>query len=224
MLARLVRGPPTASMASLHTRQKRSWRVNDWTWGRLDASRVLCQTVLQPDRVHRYLQTCPVRLEDESVDLLRLEYPIQVAPAFRRFRIQILSAENDLQRPAAADQARAVRALEKNIDRIPNETLRRRARHVVSENSRVMQAVQALMTEDLAAFGRPADQPDLDLRRRLDLAMAGLDDTHRLVFVMHDMEGYTHREIAMLMQKTESYSKSQLSRAHQRLRALHDVH
>ena len=35
---------------------KRSWRVNDWTWGRLDASRVLCQTVLQPDRVHRYLR------------------------------------------------------------------------------------------------------------------------------------------------------------------------
>lgn len=34
---------------------KRSWRINDWTWGRLDASRVLCQMVLQPDRVHRYL-------------------------------------------------------------------------------------------------------------------------------------------------------------------------
>lgn len=32
---------------------KRSWRVNDWTWGRLDAASVLARTVLQPDRVRR---------------------------------------------------------------------------------------------------------------------------------------------------------------------------
>ncbi len=43
--------------------------------------------------------------------------------------------------------------LEKNIHCIPTETLRRRARHVVSENSRVMRAVQALMEGDLGAFG-----------------------------------------------------------------------
>ncbi len=43
--------------------------------------------------------------------------------------------------------------LERNIHRIPTETLRRRARHVVSENGRVMQAVQALMGGDLEAFG-----------------------------------------------------------------------
>lgn len=35
---------------------KRSWRINDWTWGRLDTARVLCQTVLDADRVRRYLQ------------------------------------------------------------------------------------------------------------------------------------------------------------------------
>ena len=32
---------------------KRSWRANDWTWGRLDAATVLCRTVLQPQRVRR---------------------------------------------------------------------------------------------------------------------------------------------------------------------------
>ena len=32
---------------------KRSWRVNDWTWGRLDAATILCRTVLQPARVRR---------------------------------------------------------------------------------------------------------------------------------------------------------------------------
>ncbi len=32
---------------------KRSWRMNDWVWGRLDAATLLCQVVLQPDRMRR---------------------------------------------------------------------------------------------------------------------------------------------------------------------------
>lgn len=32
---------------------KRSWRMNDWTWGRLDAVTMLCQTVLDPRRLRR---------------------------------------------------------------------------------------------------------------------------------------------------------------------------
>ena len=36
----------------------------------------------------------------------------------------------------------------------------------------------------------------------------GLDDNHRLVFVMHDMEGYTHREIADAMGKSIRKFKS----------------
>ena len=35
---------------------------------------------------------------------------------------------------------------------------------------------------------------------------------------LHDVEGYTHEEIAGMMGKTASFSKSQLARAHQRLR------
>jgi len=37
---------------------------------------------------------------------------------------------------------------------------------------------------------------------------------------LHDVEGYTHEEIAALMEKTVSFSKSQLARAHARLRKL----
>jgi RNA polymerase sigma-70 factor (ECF subfamily) len=37
---------------------------------------------------------------------------------------------------------------------------------------------------------------------------------------LHDVEGFTHKEIAALMGKTESFSKSQLSRAYQRLRPM----
>jgi RNA polymerase sigma-70 factor (ECF subfamily) len=58
------------------------------------------------------------------------------------------------------------------------------------------------------------------------------DDTHdamallqrlppraRLVLVLHELEGYTHKELAELFGQTESYSKSILSRS---LRRLHD--
>jgi RNA polymerase sigma-70 factor (ECF subfamily) len=35
---------------------------------------------------------------------------------------------------------------------------------------------------------------------------------------LHDVEGYTHEEVGEMMGKTASFSKSQLSRAHKRLR------
>lgn len=54
----------------------------------------------------------------------------------------------------------------------------------------------------------------------LDSAMASLPDVGRAVVWLHDVEGFTHREIAEMMGKTESFSKSQLSRAYQRLRPL----
>ncbi|HZX23135.1 MAG TPA: RNA polymerase sigma factor [Woeseiaceae bacterium] len=60
------------------------------------------------------------------------------------------------------------------------------------------------------------------LRMDLEAALASLPAESRVVVWLHDVEGYTHREIGMAMQKTESYSKSQLSRAHRRLRGLLD--
>jgi RNA polymerase sigma-70 factor (ECF subfamily) len=54
----------------------------------------------------------------------------------------------------------------------------------------------------------------------LDAALATLPAVSRVVIWLHDVEGFTHREIAALMGKTESFSKSQLSRAYQRLRPM----
>ncbi|MDH5621095.1 MAG: sigma-70 family RNA polymerase sigma factor [Gammaproteobacteria bacterium] len=54
----------------------------------------------------------------------------------------------------------------------------------------------------------------------LDAALANLPDVSRAVIWLHDVEGFTHKEIADLMGKTESFSKSQLSRAYQRLRPM----
>ncbi len=54
----------------------------------------------------------------------------------------------------------------------------------------------------------------------LDAALASLPDVSRAVVWLHDVEGFTHKEIAEVMGKTESFSKSQLSRAYQRLKPL----
>ena len=54
----------------------------------------------------------------------------------------------------------------------------------------------------------------LDVER----ALARLPDTARAVVWLHDVEGYTHQEIGLLFDSTASFSKSQLSRAHERLR------
>ena len=54
----------------------------------------------------------------------------------------------------------------------------------------------------------------------LDAALANLSDVSRAVVWLHDVEGFTHKEIAGLMGKTESFSKSQLSRAYRRLRPM----
>ncbi len=59
------------------------------------------------------------------------------------------------------------------------------------------------------------------LLARLDLAaaLARLPDTARVVVWLHEVEGWSHDEIAALWGRTPSFSKSQLARACARLRA-----
>jgi len=54
----------------------------------------------------------------------------------------------------------------------------------------------------------------------LDAALASLPSVSRAVVWLHDVEGFTHKEIAGMLGKSESFSKSQLSRAYQRLRPM----
>jgi RNA polymerase sigma-70 factor (ECF subfamily) len=62
--------------------------------------------------------------------------------------------------------------------------------------------------------------PDAGLTLDLEAALERLSETARAVVWLHDVEGYKHEEIAELMGKTVSFSKSQLSRAHARLRSM----
>jgi RNA polymerase sigma-70 factor (ECF subfamily) len=64
-----------------------------------------------------------------------------------------------------------------------------------------------------------ASRAEPDLRDRLRHAVDGLPAGYRTVFVMHDVEGYTHDEIASALGVATGTSKAQLSRARAKLRA-----
>jgi RNA polymerase sigma factor (sigma-70 family) len=60
--------------------------------------------------------------------------------------------------------------------------------------------------------------PDPSAPVDLEAALSRLAPVTRAVLWLHDVEGYTHEEIGEMMGRTASFSKSQLSRAHKRLR------
>jgi len=78
--------------------------------------------------------------------------------------------------------------------------------------------------EEMTFESRPGAQGSQRQEQAMDLdaALGDLPPVSRAVVWLHDVEGYTHKEIASLMGKTESFSKSQLSRAYQKLRPLLD--
>jgi len=66
-----------------------------------------------------------------------------------------------------------------------------------------------------------SDQVGLAMDLESALAVLGTED--RTIVWLHDVEGYNHREIADLFGKTESFSKTRLSRARSQLRDLLDA-
>ncbi|MEM7078554.1 MAG: sigma-70 family RNA polymerase sigma factor [Pseudomonadota bacterium] len=75
-------------------------------------------------------------------------------------------------------------------------------------------------TAPVSAGGYGLDpQSDSHAQRTLEAALGQLPDDARAVLWLHDVEGYTHKEIGQLMGHTTSYSKSQLARAYQKLLA-----
>jgi RNA polymerase sigma-70 factor (ECF subfamily) len=68
--------------------------------------------------------------------------------------------------------------------------------------------------EDLSPAPPPQDGPNLDLER----AVSRLPERARLVFLLHDVEGFKHREMAGMLDLSEGTTKSQLFRARKMLR------
>lgn len=61
-------------------------------------------------------------------------------------------------------------------------------------------------------------QAEPDLKTRLSAAVNALPEAYRTVFLMHDVEGFTHGEIAAALELKTGTSKARLSRARARLR------
>jgi RNA polymerase sigma factor (sigma-70 family) len=73
---------------------------------------------------------------------------------------------------------------------------------------------------DQSQLAAPVTALTADHAIDLERALASLPDRARVVVWLHDVEGFTHREIGDLLGHTAGFSKSQLARAHERLRAV----
>jgi RNA polymerase sigma-70 factor, ECF subfamily len=84
--------------------------------------------------------------------------------------------------------------------------------------TRRLATIETDVQEDTASF-----EPDTDrsfLAESIEEAAAKLSPGARTVFVLHDVEGYTHEEIAAELGITTGGSKSQLFKARAKLRKL----
>lgn len=93
-----------------------------------------------------------------------------------------------------------------NVVLMERRAAERRARRVV-----------AMEDPDAGSGGR---EVPVGLALDLERAIAALPDGAREVFVLHDVEGYRHAEIAALLDVAEGTSKAQLFRARRLLREM----
>jgi len=99
-------------------------------------------------------------------------------------------------------------------------TVRKCLMHLRSPWQRGLRWVEALADDDLGTALGAGEHEGPAAALDLERALAQLGDTARVVVWLHDVEGYTHAEIGALLGGTASLSKSQLARAHARLRQL----
>jgi RNA polymerase sigma-70 factor (ECF subfamily) len=72
--------------------------------------------------------------------------------------------------------------------------------------------------EDAAPVAAANRIAEPGVRERIREAVDGLPDIYRTVFLMHDLEGFNHQEIADTLGVAEGTSKARLSRARAKLR------
>jgi RNA polymerase sigma-70 factor (ECF subfamily) len=90
--------------------------------------------------------------------------------------------------------------------------------HLKSRQTRANGATTAL---DEQAMPGPRHVPDGGIRRLdLERAIARLPEGARAAFVLHDVEGFQHHEIANILGISEGTSKSQVHKARLKMRAL----
>ena len=141
----------------------------------------------------------------------------------RVFRLAFrLTGDNDLARELT--QETFVRAFAQ-LSRFRGESalstwLHRVTLSVVSNAMRKVKRFRTRETDleeaELIAAGGPVSDPDL--KEKLHRAIDELPEIYRTTFIMHDVEGYTHEEIAEVLGVAEGTCKSRLSVARAQLR------
>ena len=96
-------------------------------------------------------------------------------------------------------------AANETINRVKSES----RLHLVGEDSAEIYPANDLFNHDW-----------LSACRDLDGLLKHLSTTSRAVLLLHEVEGYNHKEIARLYQKSESFSKTTLSRAYASLKKI----
>lgn len=89
---------------------------------------------------------------------------------------------------------------------------------IVRQALRQKQHAWRFETLDATTHDRPFDVPDSLTGEQLDAAIRSLPDGCRAVFLLAEVEGYNHREIAALLNIAEGTSKSQANYARKLLR------
>ena len=95
------------------------------------------------------------------------------------------------------------------INKCINHLKKRRAQLVYTEN----------LPEAKSETDPDIEQQDLDVKYIYN-AMQTLPEGYRVIFSLYLLEGYDHSEIAQIMGITESTSKSQFSRAKQKIKEI----
>ena len=97
--------------------------------------------------------------------------------------------------------------------------LHRLALNVIIERRRSLAIHRARVADDPVALEMATVPPARsDLRMDFEAAIGQLPQGAREIFVLHDVEGYKHREIAVMLQIATGTSKRQLHRARMLMR------
>lgn len=97
--------------------------------------------------------------------------------------------------------------------------LHRLALNVIIERRRTLAKQRTRVSDDPEALDVATVPPSRsDLRVDFEYAIGQLPEGAREIFVLHDVEGYKHREIAVMLQIATGTSKRQLHRARMLMR------
>ena len=92
--------------------------------------------------------------------------------------------------------------------------------HLRSKSARMSQATSSLDDDNAAEHASPSPGAVLGTVQHIDLerAIAKLPKGCRAAFLLHDVEGFEHREVATMLGISEGTSKSQVHKARLKLR------